>query len=68
MNRVAYYRRMQSLTQKQLADMIGVSSSAIAMYETHRRLPNVVFAKRMASVLKVNISALYPDDDFSISK
>ena len=64
MNRIAYYRRKYSLTQKDFAEKVGISSSAVAMYETDRRTPNVFLAQRMSRILDVHVNSLFTEGTF----
>ena len=36
-DKIKHYRKAASLTQKELADKVGLSASAIRMYETKKR-------------------------------
>lgn len=64
MNRIAYYRKRHSLTQKDFAEIVGISASAVAMYETDRRTPNVFLAQRMSRILDVHINSLFSEGTF----
>lgn len=44
-------RQERSLTQMQLARLLGISSSAVGMYEQGRREPDGALLARMAAVL-----------------
>lgn len=46
-------RKISGLTQKQVADAIGVARSTYALYETGEREPNVEIVKSLAKVLDV---------------
>lgn len=46
-------RQLSKLTQKQVADAIGVARSTYALYETGEREPNVECVKKIAKVLGV---------------
>ena len=39
--RIAIYRKMRGLSQAELAERLGVSPSAVGMYEQGRRIPSV---------------------------
>jgi transcriptional regulator with XRE-family HTH domain len=53
--RIAYYRKKSNLTQKELANKIGISSSRIANYETAYREPSVHILLSIAKALNVSI-------------
>lgn len=46
-------RELANMTQKELADKIGVSVVTICRYETGKRTPNVRIAKRIGKILSV---------------
>jgi RNA polymerase sigma factor (sigma-70 family) len=47
-------------TSRELARLVGVSSSAISSYERLRALPPLATAKKLASVLGKKVSELFP--------
>ena len=47
-------RQLSKLTQKQVADAIGVARSTYALYETGEREPNVECVKKIAEALGVS--------------
>ena len=51
------------MTQAQLGQLIGLSVSAISLYETGRRKPPVDIAKLIASALGFGWKRFYEDDD-----
>ena len=51
-------RRARNLTQAQLAEQLGVSTSAVGMYEQGRREPDSAMLARMASCLCTSIDNL----------
>ena len=69
-------RKQKSLTQKQLAEMIGVKHTIISFYEVGDRMPSLEMIVKLASVFhvstdyllgleakeNVDISALTPSD------
>ena len=46
-------RELANMTQKELAERIGVSVVTICRYETGKRTPNVRIAKRIGKILCV---------------
>ena len=55
---LASLRGLEGLTQRQLAEELNVSPSAIAMYETGERTPSLHLAKRIAQYFKVPVEAI----------
>ena len=51
-------RQNKEMTQQELADMVSVSRSAIASWETGRRLPDMVMIERLSKCLDVDVMAL----------
>ncbi len=52
------YRQERGMTQAQLAKLLGVSTSAVGMYEQGRREPDGGLLARMASVLRCSTDEL----------
>lgn len=59
MSRLAELRKKKGLTQKELANKLKISESAIAMYETGRRIPSLNKAKMIAEFFDVNIEDIF---------
>ena len=57
-NNIRELREKNGLTQKQLAQKIGVSASTVGMYEQNRRVPDADMLKKIASSLKVSTDVL----------
>lgn len=57
-------RKNKGLTQKQLAQILGVSVITIQNYENSRRNPSVDVLKKISEILDVNTSVLLNDNSF----
>ena len=55
--RLKILREDKKLTQKQLAELLDVSSGTVGMWEQGRRTPPVAMMEKIASLLGVEISA-----------
>ena len=55
---LAELRSKNNLTQKELAEGLGVSISSIAMYEIGARIPSLKKAKQIAGYFKVPIEEI----------
>lgn len=55
------YRRQAGLTQREVAEKIGVGTSAVSMYEQGQRLPDVDTLSKLSKALGVSINALLAD-------
>ena len=51
-------RNSQKMTQKELADMLDISPSAIGMYEQNRRIPDIKTLTQIASIFEISLDAL----------
>lgn len=52
-------RLVKDLTQAELAKLLGVSSSAVAMYERGEREPSVDMIRKYAEIFRVDINTLF---------
>ena len=58
-SKLAEYRKRKKLTQAQLAQLAGVTQSAISMFETGYKTPSLRVALRLSKVLDVSIEDLF---------
>lgn len=56
-------RERKGMTQKEVADAIGVAKSTYSLYESGNRGLNVMLIKKLANVLKVSADELLGIDD-----
>ena len=63
MNQLAKYRKQKGLSQTQLAKLIGVAQSTIAMIETGKITPSLRTALKLARVLGTTVEELFPLED-----
>lgn len=63
MNRIKQYRESCGITQNQLADMLNVSQSTVAMWETGKALPRSRVLIRLAGVFGCTVDELLRDDE-----
>jgi putative transcriptional regulator len=59
-NRVRAHRQRLELTQKQLAERIGISRNHLTLIEIGRDNPSLEVAGRLASFLGVTIEEIFP--------
>lgn len=57
-DRIKSLREQRGKTQKQLADIIGVTPAAIGLYEQNRRTPDAETLKKLANYFDVSIDYL----------
>lgn len=55
------YRKEKGLTQKELAERLGVSQAMITQYENGKRIPKIDTINNIAGALEMGIRRLYPD-------
>lgn len=55
-------REKQNLTQRELADRIGVSDKTISKWETNRGLPDISIIEDLAKALRISLSELLTGD------
>lgn len=60
-NQLKEKRKALNLTQKQVAEKIGVQWQVYQRYEKSTRLPNVLLAIKIAKTLKTPVEALWCD-------
>lgn len=56
--RLKKLRKEQAYTQQQLASLLGVSKSAISMYENGEREPELSIIQKIANILHVDMEEL----------
>lgn len=61
MNRLKARREELNLTQKQVADRIGIKPQQYQLYEYKKMLPNVELGIAIARALETTAEALYGD-------
>lgn len=57
--RIKEFRKIRGLTQKQLAEKLGVTTITIQNYENNRREPNIETIGKIANVLNTTVSELF---------
>ena len=60
MDNLRRIRKEKKITQKQLAEKIGVQPSAISKYETGKVSPTIEQLEKIAEVLEVPVMSLFP--------
>ncbi len=57
-NKIRELRKKANLTQKQLADKLGISEQSVAHYESNRRSPDPYMLRKIASLFDTSIDFL----------
>ena len=58
-------RKMQGLTQRELANKLGTTPQNLAQYENNKRNPKYWTLQKIAEVLNVSLEELLPDSDYN---
>lgn len=58
-HKISYWRIKRGLTQRELAEKVGISGAAIAYYETGQNKPKIETLFRLAQALDVEVSELF---------
>lgn len=61
-SRLKYLRKLDKITQQQLADSIGVAKSTISMYENGQREPDFETLEALADHFNVDMRTFFPGD------
>ena len=61
MNKLKTRREELNLTQKQVADKVGIAQQAYQRYETTDRVPNAKLSIKIAKALETTVESLYGD-------
>ena len=55
-------REREGFTQKQIAEIVGITESAYQKYELGKRIPNAIIISRIAKNLNTTVEALYGEE------
>ena len=56
---IAYYRRLNAMTQEELAVRLNVSAQAVSKWEQRINLPDIMLLPEIADVFNINIDELF---------
>lgn len=62
MNNMKKLRKKNNITQAQLADILGISTSAVGMYEQGRREPDIKTLRQLSRYFGVSVEYLMGED------
>lgn len=60
--KIKMLRKEKKLTQKELANEIGVTASTVTKYENGQLEPNIEVLNRISNIFRISISALVEDN------
>ena len=58
-NKLKEIRLLRGMTQRELAEKLGIEQSTISLYETGERMPNAAMAAKIASTLGVSFNDIF---------
>ena len=56
---IAEMRKQQNLTQRELADILGISDKAVSKWECGNGMPELSFMQPICKILKINLNELF---------
>lgn len=62
-NNIRRYRKAANVSQKQLADALGIQQAAVSLWEHGRTTPRSNMIPALLQMLNISIEDLYGDDD-----
>ena len=57
--KIAYYRKLNGLTQEELAEKAGVSTQAVSKWEQQISCPDIMLLPALANIFKITIDELF---------
>lgn len=57
--RIAYYRRLNAMTQEKLAQKLNVSTQAVSKWEQKITSPDIMLLPELASIFNISIDELF---------
>ena len=60
-HKIAYYRRLNGLTQGRLAEKLGVSAQAVSKWENNLCCPDIMLLPAIAELFGITIDELFAE-------
>ena len=57
--RIAYYRRLNAMTQEELAQKLNISTQAVSKWEQKITSPDIMLLPELASIFNISIDELF---------
>lgn len=61
--RIAYYRKLKGLTQKELAELVGIQDNYLSRIETGRKTARIPILMMIATALDMSLRELLGDGE-----
>lgn len=62
-NNIRKYRKISNVSQKQIADALGIKQAAVSLWEHGRTTPRSNMIPALLEILNISIEDLYGDDE-----
>lgn len=62
-NKIAYFRGIDEISQRELARRVGISNAELSRIENGKRRPNVDIAIKLAEELNTTVEILFKNDN-----
>ena len=62
-NKIKEYREKNNMTQKEIAEILGVEPGTISKYESGMIEPNIESLKRLADTFNITVDELIKDEE-----
>lgn len=56
---IAYFRKINAMTQEELAELLNVSSQAVSKWEQKINSPDIMILPKLAEIFKISIDELF---------
>ena len=67
-NKIKLYRENKKMTQKEVAEILGVEPATVSKYESNMIEPNVKYLKILSETFEISVDELLKEEKFDISK
>lgn len=57
--KIAFYRKLNGLTQEELAEKAGVSTQAVSKWEQRLSCPDIMLLPELANIFRITIDELF---------
>lgn len=64
MNPISTLRKERGISQKELAEQMGVAQSTVSMWESGKNIPDLLTAQKLALIYGVSIEALLENAEY----
>ena len=62
--KIKYYRNLNGLSQRSLAQKLGIFYTAVGKWENDAYVPSIVYIMKMCKIFKITIDEFVEDGEF----